>query len=142
MAAPRPRRAGRRAGAGQALVEFALVFPVFVLLLAGMIDFGLGLYSYMSLISAAREGARLGVTACTATDCASAVQAKVTASSNGLAPTVTVACANTAGTAEACTSSASGHSVTVTASYTYHMIWPLTFGTQIPMGSSVKMMLE
>jgi len=127
---------------GQALVEFALVVPVFILLVAGMIDFGFGLYSYMTLISGAREGARLGVTNCSATNCSAAVTSKVQASSSGLNPSVTVACATAAGVAEACTASTAGDSVTVTASYTYNMIWPLAFGTQIPMASSVKMMLE
>ena len=41
--------AGRPGQRGQSLVEFALVFPLFILLLAGMIDFGLGLYSYMTI---------------------------------------------------------------------------------------------
>lgn len=142
MSTRRPRRARAAAGSGQALAEFALVFPVFVLLLAGMIDFGLGLYSYMGLISAAREGGRLAVTNCKATDCAGAVSAKAQAASNGLNPSVTVACATTAGTAEQCSASSSGDTVTVTLSYTYRMVWPLTFGTQIPMASSVKMLIE
>ena len=58
MAAGRDRR--RRRG-GQSLVEFAVVLPVFLLILAGILDFGLGLYSQMTVINAAREGARLGV---------------------------------------------------------------------------------
>ncbi len=136
-----PRRA-RHASQGQSLVEFALVLPVFILLLAGMIDFGLGLYSYMTLQSAAREGARLGVTDCTRTDCATNVTSRVSATSGGLAPTVTVACTSAAGTAVACSSTVPGDSVTVTAAYTYRMVWPLTFGTSIPMASSVRMMLE
>lgn len=138
----RPRLRGRRTSQGQSLVEFALVLPVFVLLLAGMIDFGLGLYSYMSLQSAAREGARLGVTDCTRDDCATTVSSRVTASSAGLAPTVTVTCTSAAGATIACSSTVPGDSVTVTASYTYRMVWPLTFGTSIPMASSVRMMLE
>ena len=35
------RRLRRRQEHGQSLVEFALVFPIFVLLLAGMIQFGI-----------------------------------------------------------------------------------------------------
>ena len=38
-----------------------MVLPVFLLVLAGILDFGLGLYSQMTVINAAREGARLGV---------------------------------------------------------------------------------
>ena len=138
------RRLGRRRNEGQSLVEFALVFPIFILLLAGIIDFGLGLYSYNTIINAAREGARLGVTNCTATNCAAAVQARTVANSNGLLAggNVTVSCATAAGAAEACTASKAGDSVNVQVNYQYRMIWPLTFGTQIPMGSSLTMMLE
>ncbi|MEI7743433.1 MAG: TadE family protein [Chloroflexota bacterium] len=127
---------------GQALVEFTLVVPIFILLLAGMIDFGFGLYSYMSVQAAAREGARLGTTDCAAADCAAAVTSRTQGSGSGLSLAVAVACTSAAGVAEACTASKTGDTVTVTASYTYNMIWPLAFGTQIPMASSVKMMLE
>ena len=51
----------RERGRGQALVEFAIILPVFFLLVAGMFDFGLGIYSDLTLINAAREGARIGV---------------------------------------------------------------------------------
>lgn len=45
---------------GQALVEFALVFPILVFLLMGMFDLGRAVYAYSVLGSAAREGARYG----------------------------------------------------------------------------------
>jgi hypothetical protein len=47
-----------RAGRGQALVEFALVFPLFVLLLMSIITFGLYVFYNQQLQNAAREGAR------------------------------------------------------------------------------------
>ena len=51
---------------GQALVEFALIFPVIVIILFGIIEFG-RLWETMSVLtSAAREGAR--VAAVTAPD--------------------------------------------------------------------------
>src|SRR3990172_5805826 len=46
---------GRR---GQSLVEFSLVLPVLLIMVFGIIDFGLGLRSYISLTNATREGAR------------------------------------------------------------------------------------
>ena len=55
------RRSGHRSR-GQTLVEFALVFPIFILLMAGIADFGFGLYQYMNVINAARIGARFGIT--------------------------------------------------------------------------------
>ena len=51
----------RRRTRGQALVEFALVLPVFLLLLCGVLDFGFMLFNQMTLGSAAREGARAAV---------------------------------------------------------------------------------
>jgi Flp pilus assembly protein TadG len=44
---------------GQALVEFALVIPVFLLLLFGVVDFGRLIYMNSTVSQAAREGARL-----------------------------------------------------------------------------------
>jgi len=43
---------------GQALVEFALVLPVLLLLIVGSMEFGLVINQYMVLAEAAREGAR------------------------------------------------------------------------------------
>ncbi|MGH8990120.1 MAG: TadE/TadG family type IV pilus assembly protein [Acidimicrobiia bacterium] len=44
---------------GASLVEFALVLPVLVILLFGIIDFGFAFNSYIEVRSGAREGARL-----------------------------------------------------------------------------------
>ena len=46
---------------GQALVEFALVIPVFLALLLGMIDLGRAVWAADSLASAAREAARFAI---------------------------------------------------------------------------------
>jgi Flp pilus assembly protein TadG len=46
---------------GQALVEFALVFPVFLIILFGIVDFGRAIYAYNTLANAAREGARVAI---------------------------------------------------------------------------------
>src|SRR6266508_988954 len=45
-------------GRGQALVEFALVFPLFLLLLMSIITFGLYVFYNQQLQNAAREAAR------------------------------------------------------------------------------------
>ncbi len=50
----------RKQARGQALVEFALVLPVFVLLVFGALEFGRAYYDMHLLTSAAREGARTG----------------------------------------------------------------------------------
>jgi len=55
-------RSRRRPDArGQSLVEFALVLPLFLVLVMGIADFGLAVFSYNSITNAAREGARLAI---------------------------------------------------------------------------------
>lgn len=51
----------RRSESGQALVEFAMVTPLFLLMFAGMSDFALLFKSYQTSLNAAREGARIAV---------------------------------------------------------------------------------
>ena len=140
------RRLGRRDG--QSLVEFSLVLPVFLLLVAGMVDFGMGLYSNLTVLNAAREGARMGVTAPGDT---SSVESRVRAMAGGLNNadlTVTTTCQKPdpapATTWRSCGSPAyqPGDAVVVEVDYTYHMIWPFTFGNQIPMTSTVRMRIE
>jgi Flp pilus assembly protein TadG len=46
---------------GQAMVEFALVLPLLIALLCGIIDFGWLYYNQIALSNAAREGARYAV---------------------------------------------------------------------------------
>jgi TadE-like protein len=44
----------------QTMVEFAIVFPILLLLTYGLIEFGRMIFIYVSVTSAAREGARYG----------------------------------------------------------------------------------
>lgn len=46
---------------GQAMVEFALVLPIFLLILCGIIDFGWLFFNQLSLNNACREAARVAV---------------------------------------------------------------------------------
>lgn len=46
---------------GQSMVEFALVFPIAMLLLLAVFDVGRAVFMYNGLTNAAREGARLAV---------------------------------------------------------------------------------
>ncbi len=55
------RDRGIRSERGSALIEFALVFMLLMLLLFGIIEFGLMLYDEQVLTNAAREGARAGI---------------------------------------------------------------------------------
>jgi Flp pilus assembly protein TadG len=54
-----PPAQGARAGGGQSLVEFALAFPVFILIVFGLVDVGRLVYTYNTLSNAARDGARV-----------------------------------------------------------------------------------
>ena len=56
---------------GQTLIEFALIAPVFFILLFGIIDFGLALNQRITLEHAVREGSRYGMVTA---DCAAIQQ--------------------------------------------------------------------
>ena len=62
MLTKRFRRRVERDERGAALVEFALVFPLFMTLVLGMFSGGLAYNRKNTLINAAREGARYGAT--------------------------------------------------------------------------------
>ena len=49
----------RHRSRGQSLVEFALVLPVFLLILMGIVDFGMAVYKFNGVSQAAREIARV-----------------------------------------------------------------------------------
>jgi Flp pilus assembly protein TadG len=57
----KPSRSCRRKRQGAAAVEFAVVAPLFFLLVIGMIEFGRAIMVQQVLTNAAREGARVGV---------------------------------------------------------------------------------
>jgi Flp pilus assembly protein TadG len=141
LAIGRLRRPGDRSR-GQSLVEFAVVLPVFLLILAAVIDFGMGLYSQMTVINAAREGARLGVVLPGDT---AAIQARVDAMTGGLDSTqlnVTISCKNPSGGSCGSPAYQSGDTVMVKVDYDYHMLWPLALGNTIDLSSTVQMRIE
>lgn len=57
----RARRRRRRGSAGQSLVEFALVFPIIILLIAAFFEIGRAVFAFNTIASAARQGARVAV---------------------------------------------------------------------------------
>jgi Flp pilus assembly protein TadG len=52
------RKILRRRDEAQSLAEFALILPLFLILIFGVIDFGMGLRAYITVAQATREGAR------------------------------------------------------------------------------------
>jgi hypothetical protein len=127
-----------------------------MLVLVAIFDFGLGLFSQMTVINSAREGARVGIV--DATD-SSGMCAQAQGVSTGLDLThwtCSVLCrdAHAAGNPVIqCSATASGDIVEVTVSYQYHMIIPLAGLLQItsgnggspnvlPLSSTVSMRIE
>jgi len=51
---------GARTERGQALVEFSILLPVFMIVLSGLLEFGLVFNNHLTLEYATREGARAG----------------------------------------------------------------------------------
>lgn len=111
---------------GQSLVEFALVIPVFLLILMGVVDFGMAVYKFNGVSQAAREIARVtsvhpcaGAAPCTPGS--STQTADVVKIQKGLIPGLTsptFACVDNAGAPSSpCDFSKDSVQVTVTAPY-------------------------
>ena len=145
----------RRRGRGQSLVEFAVVFPVFMLVLSGILDFGFMLYSRMTVISATREGARSAITqAADVTKIPVRVRDAVWSAVGGTGLTLAnlqpdppvITCVRTSGTCNFSTktppSAVPGDSVNVTVTYSYKSFFPLLFGSTFNLSSTVQMVIE
>jgi Flp pilus assembly protein TadG len=115
---------------GQSLVEFALVVPVFIVLVLGIVDFGMALRSYVTVTNAAREGARYAVLGCKDSTQEDAIKDQVISRSSGLIKTrsdvIVDAAPDTSGV-DACSASVPGSTnpIKITANYDYAYITPL-----------------
>jgi Flp pilus assembly protein TadG len=102
---------------GQSLVEFALVIPIFLLVLFAIVDFGMAFHAWITVTNSAREGARMGtVHAPVAT-----IEQRVRDTADSLDQanlSVTVTNADDQG-------GQPGESVVVDVSYSYSLITPL-----------------
>jgi Flp pilus assembly protein TadG len=108
----------RRGERGQAFVEFALILPVFVVLVFAVIDFGNVFSKYVSVTNAAREGARYGITASSDT---SGIQTRVQNTSGFSGSELS----NMTVSSSCSPSCNSGNDVVVTVTYHYTLITPL-----------------
>lgn len=79
----------RQRSRGQALVEFALVLPIFLLILIAVFDLGRAVFAYNSITNGAREGARLAIVNQTAASITARAVASVAIAETG-SPNVTV----------------------------------------------------
>ena len=117
-------RGGSRGQRGIALIEFALVTPLLLLLLAGVLDYAMALRTAMCLADAARAGARYGSQSSTnSTDIAGMQAAAVNSAPDvaGITATAARSCRCTDGSTVSCSGSCAGGMqvyVTVTAQAT------------------------
>lgn len=138
---------------GQSLVEFSLILPILMILVFGILDFGLGLRSYISLSNAVREGARyasVGNPVGIESDCNGmtndTVYGRICVATGGLNPTeLDPDVSFPQGVAP-------GNSVVVSAVYTYNFVTPIgdligffsggAFPNSVDLSSSANMRLE
>ncbi len=113
---------------GQALAEFALLVPIFMLLLFAIVDFGMGFYSWITVTNAAREGARLGAVLATEQQIEDRVYQTSDLPNESTNMFVTV-------TNAADTGGQPGESVVVKVDYNYDLITPLAGLVQMLSGS-------
>lgn len=121
---------------GQAMVELALVLPLFFLLLFGVVEMGRVGFAYVTVSNAARSGVRVATTGGTDLDIQNAViVAAPTLSPTELTTTITPTETNRQ----------SGQSVQVQVSYHVHLIIPLISGilpNPFPVSSTLSMRVE
>ena len=87
---------------GQAVIEFALMAPILLTLLLGLIELGNGINDYIKIISTTRDAARLGADNCIGitTSCDATLKNLVTTETGSLRTDIPQAC--TAGSAGMC----------------------------------------
>ncbi len=101
---------------GQAIVEFALVLPILMAILLGIIQFGIIFNNYITLTDATRAGARKAAVSRFLNDNGASAKQAVLDSATGLDQTVL---SPTVSVTAAPDWSMAGNQVTVTASYPY-----------------------
>ena len=104
---------GVREELGQAIVEFALVAPIVLVLITFIVDAGLLLFANVAITNAVREGARCGAVG--GTD--AAVTARVTSTAENAG--------NVLGSPSVTRGATIGSDVVVSVSYTYDWITPV-----------------
>ena len=128
-------RRSARSSRGQALVEFAFVLPILLLLLVGLLDFGRAIFAYNSVSNAARSATRVAIVDQNPT----AIQAAASGEAVGLDPLVV----NVQYEA-ACTTPEQGCIVTVEVAHDWQAATPIIGAIvgPITIASDAKMPIE
>jgi Flp pilus assembly protein TadG len=136
---------------GAELIELALVLPILMLVIAGIMDFGLMFQRYLAICNAAREGARIAVLP--GYGCAD-VQARVTqyvregTGDNTASPTVTCPIPMVAIDPPGPAPAFPARQVTVSMTHNYVILGPVvgllggTFRSSITLGARSTMRIE
>jgi len=120
--------ARRHRSRGQALVEFALALPIFLMLLMGVFDLARGIYMFNGVSQAAREIARVTSVYPGSPLGSSAQTAAVLATQKGLIPSLgnpTFSCVDIDGSASTFASCVAGQQVKVVIVAPYSPVTPL-----------------
>ncbi len=126
MLLKRIRKARSEGEKGQSLAEFALLVPIFLILVFAIVDFGMGFHAWITVTNSAREGARL---AAVGGDSAS-VEQRVRDTADTLDQSkLTVTVTNAQGQP--------GESAVVDVDYQYDLITPLAGLVQFVSGNSI-----
>lgn len=129
----------RRGESGASAVEFALIMPIFVMLVFGIIAFGIIFSQKLALGNSARQAARFAVVqertcgeittevrnAATGTIAMNTDDIQVTVQRIPLSGTATTVCTTTTSTAKPCEGAAEGSAISVTTTYDSEVIIPL-----------------
>jgi len=116
---------------GQSLVEFALVIPIFLLVLFAIVDFGMAFHAWITVTNSAREGARVGAVRASSTDIEQRVRDTATSLDQA---NLSVAVTNAEGQP--------GGSVVVDVSYDYSLMTPLADLLNLVSGGTIPATLS
>jgi Flp pilus assembly protein TadG len=121
---------------GQALVEFAVILPLLLLLIMGIIEFGMMLNSYLTVRNVSREGARAGIVGSTNAEIENTI---ISTSPNLEESKLTINITPAEGSRK------SGDTLTVQLTYKYELIVPIIsslLGNEIDLKAQTSMRIE
>jgi Flp pilus assembly protein TadG len=130
-----PAKEHARSQKGNVLVEFALILPLFVLLLFGMVTFSIALYDKTILTIATRDGARAGAIYVSGSSSSDRINSAQTTASSACGDLISFG----AGASPTVTASISGDLLTVTAVYYYTGVYIFSDGFSISATTSMRL---